>query len=242
MLKIALLGYGKMGKAIEQIALKRGHEIPFIIDLHNAEDIHKIEKARVDVVIEFTHPDSFRQNMEQLIPTAVPIVTGTTGWHNDKSMYKGLVKEHEAAFMYASNFSVGVNLLFLLNEQLAKWMNAYSDYDVFIEERHHNQKADGPSGTAISLANGIIEHLDRKQQWQSEKLASRPPVEEELSIGFVRGGNIPGTHTVSYTSEIDSLSISHIAHNRTGFALGAVIAAEWIHDKKGFFEFKELFS
>ena len=241
MLKIALVGYGKMGKAIEQEALKRGHSISFKIDKDNMADIQGIESANTDVVIEFTHPDSFQGNLEALLKRGVPIVSGTTGWYDRKPEVEAMVSQANGGFMFASNFSVGVNILFKLNRELAKLMNKFPDYDVFIEERHHRHKADGPSGTAHSLASQVLDELDRKKSVTDEAVRNRPPKDEELSVGFVRSGEIIGRHQVTYTSDIDEITLFHSAHNRRGFALGAVIAAEWMNGKTGFYEFSEVF-
>ena len=242
MLKITLVGYGKMGKAIEEEALKRGHQIHARIDVDNQDLWKTISPDNTDAIIEFTHPDAFHQNLQSGLSTGVPIVSGTTGWHNELKKVTALVKEKDGSFIYSSNFSIGVNILFLLNNQLAKVMNAYPQYDTFIEERHHRHKADGPSGTAMSLAKQVLQGLDRKSKVATDALQTRPPAEDELSVGFVRAGEIIGHHKVVYTSEIDSLTIEHMAYNRKGFALGAVVAAEWIVGKKGIYEFGEVFN
>lgn len=240
MLKIALLGYGKMGKAIEQEALARGHEIPYRIDLHNAEEIQSISPDTVDVVIEFTHPDSFENHLDKILEQGVPMVSGTTGWYDRMNSIKKKVDEKQGTFLYSSNFSIGVNLLFKLNQQLAKWMNPYPQYDCYIEEHHHRHKADAPSGTAHSLAQQVLSNLDRKTEVVTDALQGRPPKPEELSVGYIRSGEIIGRHKIAYTSEIDTLFIEHSAHNRRGFALGAVIAAEWLAGKSGWYEFSEI--
>ncbi|MEM6263136.1 MAG: 4-hydroxy-tetrahydrodipicolinate reductase [Bacteroidota bacterium] len=240
MLKIALLGYGKMGKAIEQEATARGHEISFRIDQDNHKELSSITPSNTDAIIEFTHPDSFWRNLEACLTLGVPIISGTTGWYDERSKAYELVSEKNAAFMFGSNFSVGVNLFFKLNERLAELMNPYTDYDCYVEEQHHRYKADGPSGTAVTLAQQVLSRLDRKESIAPD-LRTRPPQPEELSVGFIRSGEIIGRHRVGYTSDIDSLTIEHHAYNRRGFALGAVIAAEWMQGKKGFFEFKDVF-
>ena len=240
-MNIALVGYGKMGQAIEQEAVARGHHISFKIGRNDASKIASLAPDNTDVVIEFTHPESIMGNFSRLLPTKIPLVTGTTGWTDQFQTVKQLVEAHDASLLYGSNFSVGVNILFKVNELLAKLMNRYETYDCFVEERHHSHKADAPSGTAETLALQVINHLDRKKQLATEQLRIRPPKPEELSVGYIRSGEIFGEHTVGYTSEIDSLSISHKAHNRRGFALGAVIGAEWIVGKKGVHNFQELF-
>ncbi|WNJ19794.1 4-hydroxy-tetrahydrodipicolinate reductase [Pontibacter sp. G13] len=240
-MRIALLGYGRMGKAIEQEAIKRDHTISFIIDQDNRADLAKVSPENTDAIIEFTHPDSFFTNFRETLKLGVPVVSGTTGWYDQMEQVKAEVAEAGTGFMFGSNFSIGVNVLFKVNQQLAQLMNRYSDYDVFIEEQHHRYKADGPSGTAHSLAQQVIDHLDRKTAVSDADLRTRPPKPEELSVGFIRAGEIPGKHTVTYTSDIDTISISHNAFNRRGFALGAVVAAEWMNGKTGFYEFADIF-
>jgi 4-hydroxy-tetrahydrodipicolinate reductase len=241
MLSIALVGYGKMGKAVEKEALGRGHQIVARVDRNEEAKLTALSPSEVDAIIEFTHPDSFWGNMETLLPTGIPLVTGTTGWYDDKARLEKLVIQHQASLMYAANFSVGVNILFKLNRDLARLMNRYPEYDPYIEEQHHRFKADAPSGTAIALAEGLMEELDRKTTVSNEELRSRPPGPEELSVGYTRAGGIIGKHRVSYFSEIDQVTIMHEAYNRRGFALGAVIAAEYIQGKDGMRNFQELF-
>ena len=230
MLNIALLGYGKMGKAVEQEALLRGHEIVAKIDQDNWEDIRKLSPQNCHAIIEFTHPASFDKNFGAALELGIPLVSGTTGWYEKIKDYQARVREANGAFIYASNFSVGVNVLFKLNRHLAELMNRYGDYDPFIEEQHHRYKADGPSGTAFTLARDLIERVDRKNKVGGAELRHRAPEEDELSVGFIRGGEIIGRHKVSYTSGLVTISIEHTAHTRRGFALGAVIAAEWLYD------------
>lgn len=240
-LSITLLGYGKMGKAVEQEAVARGHQISFHIDIENIEDWNLVHPDNTDVVIEFTHPDSFDANLVRVLNTGIPLVSGTTGWYDRLSEIRSQVEIAGGGLMYSSNFSIGVNLLFKLNQQLAKWMNGHPQYDCYIEEQHHRHKADGPSGTAHSLASQMLAHLDRKTEVATDALQSRAPEDHELSVGFIRSGEIIGRHKVGYTSEIDSLTIEHHAYNRRGFALGAVVAAEWMAGKKGVHEFSEIF-
>ncbi len=241
-MKIALCGYGKMGKSIEKQAVARGHEIALIMGRDEYKSPEILLNKNIQVVIEFTHPESVMQNLDTLIGEAVPVVCGTTGWANEKETVRRWVESRNAGFVYASNFSVGVNILFKLNRLLAQLMNPHKQYDCFIEEQHHQFKADAPSGTALSLGEAIISELNRKNRLASEELRSRPPFPDELSIGYTRAGNIAGKHTITYTSETDTLTLQHLAHNREGFALGAVIAAEWIvENRKGFFNFAEIF-
>jgi len=241
MLRIALVGYGKMGKSVEKEATARGHTISHVIDKENIDAIHSLSTDSVDVIIEFTHPESILSNLRALLPTQIPIVTGTTGWDHMHTEVQQWVKTHQASLLFSSNFSVGVNILFKLNQKLAQIMNAYPAYDCFIEERHHRYKMDAPSGTAMTLAQQIIESLEKKDKIVTSALQNRKPNEDELSIGSIRSGEIIGQHTVSYTSAIDTISILHTAHNRRGFALGAVIAAEWLHDKRGMYNFADIF-
>lgn len=230
-----------MGKAVEQEATARGHEIVGRIDKDNAEELGKYGSGDVDVAIEFTHPDSFQGNLEAMMAAGIPLVSGTTGWHERADSVEKLVEDKGGSFLYASNFSVGVNLLFELNRKLASLMNGYPEYDVFVEEQHHKFKADSPSGTAISLGQQIIDDLERKDKIAGEELRTRAPQDNELSMGYIRAGDIIGQHTVTYRSDIDRISLTHEAYNRRGFALGAVIGAEWIVGKAGFHAFHELF-
>ena len=230
-MKIALLGYGKMGKTIEQIATQRGHEIVLKID--NPQTDYDITLA--DIAIEFSTPQSAYQNITHSLSQGVPVVAGTTGWlaHYDEAVK--VCEEHHTAFLYASNFSVGVNIFFALNKTLAKLMAPQHNYNVYIEEIHHTQKLDAPSGTAITLAEGIIAETD-KTAWQLGATAD----EKTIPIEAKRIGTTPGTHIITYESEVDTIEIKHTAHNRTGFALGAVIAAEWLVNKKGVHTMQEV--
>ncbi|WP_037321140.1 4-hydroxy-tetrahydrodipicolinate reductase [Salegentibacter sp. Hel_I_6] len=232
-MKIALLGYGKMGKTIEEIALNRGHEI--VLKLEEDIDTFEIEKMEIDVAIDFSVPKAAYKNITTCFKNKIPVVCGTTGWLDDYEKAVDLCKKEDSAFIYASNFSVGVNLFFELNKTLAKMMNGMDDYTVEIEEIHHTQKQDAPSGTAISLAQQIIAENDKKNNWQLDHAE-----EDEIPVKAGRIDDVPGTHTVSYKSKIDSIEIMHTAHSRQGFALGAVIAAEWIKDKKGIFTMKDV--
>ena len=228
-MKIALLGYGKMGKTIERIALERGHEIVLKVDAPGDYDLSKAQ-----VAIEFSTPQSAFVNISKALSLGLPTVAGTTGWLEHYPEAVALCKAHEAAFLYASNFSIGVNIFFELNKTLAQFMQKYPEYAVSIEEIHHTQKLDAPSGTAITLAQEIIEQTD-KVGWELGETT-----EDKIPITAKRIENIPGTHIVTYKSVVDTLEIKHTAHNRDGFALGAVLAAEWIVDKKGVFSMKDV--
>jgi 4-hydroxy-tetrahydrodipicolinate reductase len=225
-MNVLLVGYGKMGKTIERIALERGHRIAGKIDIDNLQDLNTVQ---ADVAIEFSHPDAAFENVKRCIERKIPVVCGTTGWLNRKAAIEDLTKEKGATFFYASNYSLGVNVFFKLNEHLAKMMNQFNSYDVRIDEVHHTEKKDAPSGTAITLAEGVIKHIDRKKKWGNA--ASDKP--EEIEIHSFRIDDVPGTHVIKYASLIDDIEIKHIAHTREGFALGAVMVAEWIRDKKG---------
>ena len=225
-MKIALLGYGRMGRAIENIAKNRGHEIVAKIDKDQIEGT--LEHA--NVAINFSIPDAAVNNIFSALSLKIPVVCGTTGWLEDLKKVTDFTTKNDTAFLYASNFSIGVNLFFKLNEQLAKMMNNQSEYKVNIEEIHHIHKLDAPSGTAITLTEGIIEN-SKSSDWSLSTDKS-----DEIQIDAIREGEVPGTHTVTYESSIDAISIKHEAHNREGFALGAVVAAEWIVGKKGIFK------
>ncbi|MCL3779465.1 4-hydroxy-tetrahydrodipicolinate reductase [Prolixibacteraceae bacterium JC049] len=235
-MKIALIGYGKMGKEIEAIALSRGHEVVLTIDVTNPEDstIENLQKA--DVAIEFTRPESAKANYLKCFEAGVPVVSGTTGWLNDEAEVKTAMANNNGTFFYASNFSLGVNLFFELNKKLAKLMNGFNEYQVSMEETHHTQKLDAPSGTAITLAEDLIEELDQKTEW---KLANQRN-ENELVINPIRRGFVPGIHTITYESLVDTITISHSAKSRQGFALGAVLAAEFAQNNKGWLGMKDL--
>lgn len=229
-MKIALLGYGKMGKAIEQIALKRGHDIILKVDRDNSD----YNFNNVDVAIDFSTPDSAVANIVNCFEHQIPVISGTTGWLEHYDHVVALCKEKNGTFLYASNFSLGVNIFFELNRTLSKLMSNLTEYDISMEEIHHTQKLDAPSGTAITLAEEILKN-SKYGTWTLDASKS-----EALHINSVRKNNIPGTHEVCYTSPVDTIEIKHTAHNRDGFALGAVIAAEWIADKKGVFSMKDV--
>ncbi len=236
-MKILLIGYGKMGKAIEGIAAKRGHQIVGKIDVDNAEDLKKFNSSNVDAAIEFTHPTSAFANLTYSLESGIPIVCGTTGWLEKMPEIQSLRAMKNGALCYSSNYSIGVNIFWAVNEKLAALMNSHEDYDVTMEEIHHVYKQDAPSGTAITAAEGVLTHLQRKEKWtiDRDKL-----VQKELYINHKREHNVPGIHTVLYTSPIDSIALTHTAFNREGFATGAVVAAEYISNKKGFFTMKEV--
>ncbi|PKR81736.1 4-hydroxy-tetrahydrodipicolinate reductase [Brumimicrobium salinarum] len=241
-MKIILVGYGKMGKEIERIALERGHEIVGKATAHSPLCDELI--SDIDVAIDFSTPDSVISNINFLLSRNIPSVIGTTGWHDAYKAIENKVKNTNGALVHASNFSVGVNLFFKLNEQLARLMQPYTDYKAEISEIHHTEKKDAPSGTAITLAKGIIENNTTYTDWicpQSEKLSQRESNDPHpLPIEAIRKADVKGTHTLTYSSTIDTISIKHEAHNRKGFALGAVIAAEWIKNKKGIFTMKDV--
>jgi 4-hydroxy-tetrahydrodipicolinate reductase len=229
-MKIALLGYGRMGKEIEQIAISRGHEIVIKKDVDDAIDI-----TLADVAIDFSVPNSAFNNISNCINNKVPVISGTTGWLDAYKDAVALCTEKKGAFIYASNFSIGVNIFFELNKQLAKMMGTLESYNISMEEIHHTKKLDAPSGTAITLAEGIIENTSKKG-WELDVVSS----EEKIPIVAKRITDVPGTHAVWYNSEVDTIEIKHTAHSRKGFALGAVIAAEWILDKTGVFSMKDV--
>jgi 4-hydroxy-tetrahydrodipicolinate reductase len=245
-MKIALLGYGKMGKIIEKIATDRKHEIVLKIDQDNQEDLTAENLQMADVAIEFSTPGTVLNNIEHCLNAGVPVVVGTTGWYNSLPQLKEKFERSSSAMMYASNFSVGVNIFFYVNKVLAKMMNNYPYYDVQVEEIHHTQKLDSPSGTAITIAEGIIENLGSKKEWVNVLSANGETADDnvkndQLLIESFRIDSVPGTHTVIYGSEVDSIEFKHTAHNRNGFALGAVLAAEWIRGKEGFYSVEDMF-
>jgi 4-hydroxy-tetrahydrodipicolinate reductase len=235
-MNIALIGYGKMGRAIEEIAVQRGHTIVLKINDENLEDFTKGNVTGADVAIEFTSPHSAFDNIKKIIGYGVPVVCGSTGWTERINEINNFCKEQNGGFLYASNFSVGVNIFFELNKKLAALMAPHAEYNISMEEIHHTQKKDAPSGTAITLAEQILEQINRKEKWVNTE--SNNP--SELSIMSKREDPAPGTHSIKYFSSIDDIEIIHTAHNRQGFALGAVLAAEFIKDKKGIFSMKEV--
>lgn len=243
-MKIAILGYGKMGRIIEQFAIDRGHEIVLKVNVENLEDLSLENLRMADVAIDFSTPDSALSNIEICFEANVPVVVGTTGWYGRLQEVKNKCEEGNNTMLYASNFSIGVNIFFYVNKLLAKIMNRYPQYEVQVEEIHHNEKLDSPSGTAMTIAEGILEELSRKNEWVNElidsgdELITKP---DQLLIESHRIEEVPGTHTVIYSSEVDDIEFKHKAHSRAGFALGAVIAAEWLVDKNGFFNITDMF-
>jgi 4-hydroxy-tetrahydrodipicolinate reductase len=230
-MNIALIGYGRMGHEIEAIAIKRGHIIKLIVDQDNALDLNEDNLQQIDVAIEFSSPDSAFSNISKCLSTKVPVVSGTTGWLENYNKIVEICRLNKTSFIHSSNFSIGVNLLFRLNSELAKQMARYNDYNIGIEEIHHTKKLDAPSGTAITLADGVVKQHSRYKKWCFENDDSVGCV----PIKSVREGIVPGTHIVSWDSEIDTISLKHEAKNRRGFALGAVVAAEFIFLKSGIF-------
>jgi 4-hydroxy-tetrahydrodipicolinate reductase len=235
-MRIALIGYGKMGKAIEEIAIAHKHEIVLRISSSNQAQFTQENLRKADVAIEFTNPHSAFNNVKKCLECGVPVICGSTGWSDQMDAIKQIVDEGNGSFLYASNFSVGVNVFFEVNRKLASLMAAHKEYEVIVEEIHHTQKKDAPSGTAITLAEQILSHLKRKKQWINQ-LSDNP---EDLEIISQRLDPTPGTHRVKYTSAIDDIEIIHTAHNRKGFAYGAVLAAEYIEGKTGVFSMKDV--
>jgi 4-hydroxy-tetrahydrodipicolinate reductase len=235
-MKIALIGYGKMGKAIESIALSKGHEIVLKIDIQNNQDFTEAALQKADVAIEFTGPHSAFENVKKCIAWGVPVVSGSTGWLDQWAEIKDLCAEKNGTLIYSSNYSIGVNLFFELNKQLAQLMESYNSYDVSMTEVHHTEKKDAPSGTAISLAEQILTNLGRKNKWVNTASGNS----NELVIKSERIDPAPGTHIVKYSSEVDDIEIIHTAHTRIGFASGAVLAAEFAFEKKGIFTMKDV--
>ena len=235
-MKIALIGYGKMGKAIEEIAVSKGHEIVLKIDLSNTSDFTKENIQKANVAIEFTGPETAFENISKCIQWGVPVISGSTGWLDHFEKAKKLCEEKKGCLIYASNFSIGVNLFFEINKQVAALMEPYAHYDVSMTEIHHTEKKDAPSGTAISLAEQILANIGRKNKWVNE-------ISSETSDLIIRSERIdpaPGTHSVTYESSIDSIEITHTAHTRKGFAGGAVLAAEFANQKIGTFTMKDV--
>ncbi|MEP6700433.1 MAG: 4-hydroxy-tetrahydrodipicolinate reductase [Bacteroidota bacterium] len=235
-MRIALIGYGKMGKAIEEIALLKGHEIVLKIDQPNLHEFTKENMAKAEAAIEFTSPHSAYENVKKCLDFGIPVLSGSTGWTDNLENIKEYCAEKNGGFIYSSNYSIGVNIFFEVNKKLAALMATHKEYEVILKETHHTQKKDAPSGTAITLAEQILEQIKRKKQWVNE-LSDIP---EDLEIISQRIDPTPGTHSIKYSSAIDDIEIIHTAHNRKGFASGALLAAEFIKDKKGFFTMKEV--
>jgi 4-hydroxy-tetrahydrodipicolinate reductase len=244
-MKIALLGYGKMGQIIERFALERGHEVVLKINIDNLADLTASNLRKADVAIDFSAPDAALSNIYACFDANIPVVVGTTGWYGELQQVKNDCLSRNNTLLYGSNFSIGVNLFFHINEMMARLMNNFPDYEVQVEEIHHTQKLDAPSGTAMTIAEGIIENLDRKDEWVNE--ITGLPFEgvvkaDQLLITSQRIEQVPGTHTVVYSSEVDEIELKHTAHSRAGFALGAVIAAEWLQHKQGFYNIADIFN
>ena len=245
-MKIAIIGYGKMGKMVESIAVERGHQIILKIDIDNPDDFTQANLGKAQVAIEFTKPETAFANVSRCIEFGVPVVSGSTGWFDRLDEAKRLCTAHNGSMLCTSNFSLGVNIFFEINRQLARLMNRFPDYSTSIEEIHHTQKLDAPSGTAITLAEGVIGEISRIEKWelQQQPVGAKHVLPlhtlSTLPIHAIRRDSVPGTHNVTYSSEIDDIEIIHTAHNRKGMALGAVMAAEYIHDKKGIFSMKDL--
>ncbi|HEY4064384.1 MAG TPA: 4-hydroxy-tetrahydrodipicolinate reductase [Puia sp.] len=235
-MKIALIGYGKMGHAIEEIAVSRGHTIVLKVGIENLEDNTPEKIRKADVAIEFTGPDSAYDNIIRCLETGVPVVCGSTGWLQRLEDVRQFVRDRDRTFLYASNFSVGVNIFFEVNKRLAALIAPHPEYDVEVTEVHHTEKRDAPSGTAITLAEQILEKIPRKKEWVNHNSDNL----EELVIHSKRIDPAPGTHMIRYHSSIDDIEIIHTAHNRQGFATGAVLAAEFVHDKKGIFRMSDV--
>ncbi|WP_395805591.1 4-hydroxy-tetrahydrodipicolinate reductase [Daejeonella sp.] len=243
-MKIAILGYGKMGRIIEKFATERGHDIVLKVNIDNMEDLTVDNLQKADVAIDFSTPDSALSNIELCFDAKLPIVVGTTGWYGHLQEVKNKCEDGNNSLLYASNFSVGVNVFFFVNKILAKIMNKYPQYEVQVEEIHHTEKLDSPSGTAMTIAEGILSELGRKNEWVNELIGSGEELitkPDQLLIESHRIEEVPGTHTVIYSSEVDDIEFKHKAHSRAGFALGAVLAAEWLQDKNGFYNITDMF-
>ena len=235
-MKIALIGYGKMGKAIEEVAIQRGHEIVLKIDEYNLADFNKDNISRAGVAIEFTGPHSAYENVKQALEFGIPLVCGSTGWLEKLEEVKKICNDRRGSFIYSSNYSVGVNIFFEINKKLAMLMAGHKDYEVQVTEIHHTAKKDAPSGTAITIAEQVLSAIKRKKKWVNHISDNT----EELEIISERIDPAAGTHRVKYSSAIDDIEIVHTAHSRQGFALGAVLAAEFLKGKKGFYEMKDV--
>ena len=233
---IGIIGYGKMGREIEKSAQKMGHSIEFIIDENNTEDLNIINLKKIDVAIEFTTPVTAFENIRKCLETKIPVVSGTTGWLSKYNEAVELCRKINGSFLYASNFSIGANILFHLNAMLAKIMNSIKQYDVEINEIHHTTKLDSPSGTAITLADSIIKNMKRKKEWKNEQTENK----QILSILSERKDSVPGTHIIKYSSDADFIELKHEAKNRAGLAFGAIFAAEFIKNKKGVYKMEDV--
>lgn len=230
-MKIALIGYGKMGHMIEEVAVQRGHQVVLKVNIDNIENFTKENTASTDVAIEFTAPESALENVKRCLDFGLPVVSGSTGWHQHIPEAKDYCLQKNGTFLHASNFSIGVNIFFEVNKLLARLMASHPEYDVALKEIHHTQKLDSPSGTAVTLAEQVIENVGRKHTW----INAPADAQDKLSIISERIDPAPGTHVVRYMSDVDDIEIIHTAHNRKGFALGAVLAAEFLIGRKGVF-------
>lgn len=228
-MNILIVGYGKMGKSIEEIALNKGHNIVDRIDLDNQSSLKSYDSGKADVAIEFSQPDAAWDNIRTCLENGIKVVSGTTGWLKGKAEVEKLCREKKGTFFYASNYSIGVNLFFRLNSRLAEMMNSQAGYNAEITEIHHTEKKDAPSGTAITLAEGILNHMDKYKSWVNTLETETG----ELGIISKREGKVPGTHIVKYKSGLDEIEIKHEAYSRKGFAMGAVMVAEWIENRNG---------
>ncbi len=235
-MNIAIIGYGRMGHEIEAVALSRGHKIDLVIDLDNMTDLNESRLKSIDVVIEFTSPGSAFGNISKCLGFGNKVVSGTTGWLNDYDKAVSICRQHDAAFIHSSNFSIGVNILFRLNSELAKYVSKYPEYKPFIEEVHHVKKLDAPSGTAIALAHGISDQNPGYKGWAFEKDAAAG----QVPVRAVREGAVPGIHTVTWNSDIDMLTLRHESKSRKGLATGAVVAAEFLKDRKGVYTMNDV--
>lgn len=243
-MNIALLGYGKMGQLIEKIAIDRNHEIVLIIDENNRDQVTIEDLQKADIAIDFSTPHAILENINFCLEANVPVVIGTTGWYDQLEEIRKRCLAGNNTLMYGSNFSIGVNVFFHINKLLAKAMSPYKQYEVQVEEIHHTQKLDAPSGTAITIAEGILENYESKSTWVNNVIGENDdiiPKHNQLLIESHRLEDVPGTHTVLYSSEVDQIEFKHTAHSRSGFALGAVIAAEWLEGKVGFYNVKDMF-
>lgn len=242
-MKIALIGYGKMGKAIHEVVNEKNDragktiiEVALVVDVENRATVTKEQLQQVDVAIEFTSPHTAVENIKWCFDADVPVVVGSTGWTSQLDEIRQYALEHNKAFLFAPNFSIGVNIFFEVNRYLAQIMNHHEEYDVFMEEIHHTEKKDAPSGTALHAALDILKRIGRKTDWKNEPVTAAG----ELSIISKREEHVPGTHTVTYESSIDKIELTHIAHSRKGFASGALLAAEWLKDKKGAYSMEDV--
>jgi 4-hydroxy-tetrahydrodipicolinate reductase len=235
-LRILLIGYGKMGRAIEQVARERGHTIVACVSDKQGDISHICKSYQPNIAFEFTSPDSAPSNIRQLIESRIPVVCGSTGWLSEWETVKNLVLDHKGAFFYASNFSLGMNLLFHLAEATGRFMEHHPDYDVSIEEIHHTEKKDMPSGTAITLAERLMRSMRSKKSWKLNAESSK----DSIGISAIRQANVPGTHIVTFSSAVDTIQLSHTAHSRMGFASGAIHAGEWLLGKTGVFSMEDL--